>query len=371
MTETTIVSPQSYLTTDGQESLNVRVDGIKGKITNAFNAKLDIMFDLEEIRWSATWLDDEIWKEWDAEYQAKGKNRAPRAWSNWVSLRGIQGDDMKLEDAKSYQLWLATAVLHRLIDAHNDSCDIVSEENLLPLPTSVWQVDAMTALFKRADAVPTSLYEHEDSSGRGVLPPYLPIEEQTHLIEYWETAWQQSPRQFKTVNDIAIPVAPSRETVRKTLESLDLKQPVVPRERTVDALMPSPETDKKRDEVWEGIKARQGAGIKYNAEQQQRSTQQAKEIEEQQEQRSRLFRYNELLVTLKRDINNLDTFVSEVDHTLGTQYFDELRQMKVGMITVADDMERLQAVYELLKTVCQRVASHNPPSGIHMTTIEV
>jgi hypothetical protein len=191
------------------------------------------------------------------------------------------------------------------------------------------------------------------------------------LIEYWETAWQQSPRQFKTVNDVAIPVAPSRETVRKTLESLDLKQPVVPRERTVDALMPSPETEKKRDEVWEGIKARQTTGSNYNAAQQQRSTQQAKEIEEQQEQRSRLFRYNELLVTLKRDINNLDTFVSEVDHTLGTQYFDELRQMKVGMITVADDMERLQSVYELLKTVCQRVASHNPPSGIHMTTIEV
>ena len=85
--------------------------------------------------------DDEIWKEWDAEFQSKGKNRAPRNWSNWVSLRGIQGDDMKLEDSASYTRWLATAVLSRLIEGHNSS-SIIEELPILPLPSSVYQVEA-------------------------------------------------------------------------------------------------------------------------------------------------------------------------------------------------------------------------------------
>lgn len=381
MNETTIVAqPESYLASTDQSALDNRINAIKGKITNAFRSKLFLMFELEEIRWSGSWLDDEIWKEWDASYQAKGETRAPRSWFKWVSMRGIDGDDMSLVDGQSYARWLCTAILYKLIEIHNLTPVPQSGTGVLPLPTSVTQVDAMMPKFRRSEQLPSGLSKRQDisTSGGGTASamPILPAEEQTHLISYWETAWNFNPpeRQFKTIETTGeqVPVPPSRETVRKALESIGEKAPRVEREPVIEVGPADPVQPKKRDEIWEGIKARQQADQSYgfDPEQQRRIQEQAKESQAQQEHRQRLFRWNELLVAFKRSVNDMSVFVNEVDCLLGTQYFAEMREMKVGLITVSDDMDRVMEGVEVLRDICGKLASHNPPSGIEIRTVD-
>ena len=380
MNETTIVAQtESYLASTDQSALDNRINAIKGKITNAFRSKLFLMFDLEEIRWSGNWLDDEIWKEWDASYQAKGEPRAPRSWFKWVSMRGIDGDDMSLGDSHSYARWLCTAILYKLIEIHNLTPFPQSGNGVLPLPTSVTQVDAMMPKFDRAKQLPLGLSEREDistlGSGAASAMPILPAEEQTHLILYWETAWKSNPteRQFKIDKATGeyVPVPPSRDVVRKTLESMGAKDARVPREPT-DVEPDTPAQVKKRDQIWNDIKARQQADQSYGVDpdQQRRIQEQAKESQAQQEHRQRLYRWNELLVTFKRSVNDMSVFVNEIDRTLGTQYFAEMREMKVGLITVSDDMNRVMEGVEVLRDICGKLASHNPPSGLDLLTVD-
>jgi cell fate (sporulation/competence/biofilm development) regulator YlbF (YheA/YmcA/DUF963 family) len=381
--ETTTVSTPVYLAQEVQTSLNDRVSRIKGSLTNAFKAKLDIMFELEAIRWSAEWLDDEIWKRWDAEYQASGKDRAPRSWFKWVSMRGIQSDDMGLDNDASYRRWICTAILYRLIEMHNEAgLASLSDANpaVLPLPSSVSQVDAMMSLVKRADEYPDVWQDHEDiekGNLKSDATPYLPPEEQTHLIGLWQTAWEASPRQFKTVDpntpmESKIPLPPSKETVRKTLEAIGEKDFRKSRDpQTVDVSELSPEQVKKRDEVWDRIKERQQTDSQYDPVQQKRIDQQAREAEETRDARNRVLRYNELLVQLKRDVNALQTFVTEIDRVHGTQLFPEMRDMRLGLISVSDDVERLKETAEALMDICRKVTTANPPSGIDIRTMDV
>jgi cell fate (sporulation/competence/biofilm development) regulator YlbF (YheA/YmcA/DUF963 family) len=381
--ETTTVSTPVYLVQEVQTSLNDRVSRIKGSLTNAFKAKLDIMFELEAIRWSAEWLNDEIWKRWDAEYQAKGKDRAPRHWSRWVSIRGIYSDDMGLDDATKYQRWICTAILYRLIEMHNEA-GLVSETGtnpaVLPLPSSVSQVDAMMSLIKRADQYPDVWQDHEDTE-KGNLKsdatPYLPPEEQTHLIGLWQSAWEASPHQYRKIDrgtpmETVVAVAPSQVTVRKTLEAIGEKDFRRPRDpQTIDVSEPLPEQAKKRDEVWESIKERRQVESQYDPVQQKRLDQQAREAEETRDARNRVLRYNELLVQLKRDVNALQIFVTEIDRVHGTQLFPEMRDMRLGLISVSDDVERLKETAEALMDICRKVTTANPPSGIDIRTMDV
>ena len=381
MNETTIVAqPESYLASTDQSVLDNRINAIKGKITNAFRSKLFLMFDLEEIRWSGNWLNDEIWKVWDVAHQAKGEPRAPRSWVKWVSMRGIDGDDMSLGDGQSYARWLCTAILYKLIEIHNLTPFPQSGNGVLPLPTSVTQVDAMMPKFDRAKQLPPGLSEREDIStlggGTASYMPILPAEEQDPLlIHYWETAWKSNPteRQFKIDKTTGeyVPVPPSQEVVRKTLESIGAKDARVPR-KPIDVGPDTPAQVKKQDQIWNDIKARQQADQSYGVDpdQQRRIQEQAKESQAQQEHRQRLYRWNELLVTFKRSVNDMSVFVNEIDRTLGTQYFAEMREMKVGLITVSDDMNRVMEGVEVLRDICGKLASHNPPSGLDLLTVD-
>lgn len=381
--ETTTVSTPVYLAQEVQTSLNDRVSRIKGSLTNAFRAKLEIMFELESIRWSAEWLDDEIWKRWDAEYQASGKDRAPRSWFKWVSMRGIQSDDMGLDNDASYRRWVCTAILYRLIEMNNAAGEAsLSDASpaILPLPSSVHQVDAMMSLVKRADAYPEAWQDHKETSDGNLnldAAPYLPPEEQTHLIKLWHSAWEASPKQFKKIDpgtpmESVVAVPPSKETVRRTLEAIGEKDFRKPRDpQTIDVSEPTPQQVKQRDEVWESIKERRQVESQYDPVQQRLMAEQAREAEDTRESRNRVLRYNELLVQLKRDVSALQSFVTEIDRVHGTQLFPEMREMRLGLISVSDDVERLKETAEALMDICRKVTTANPPSGIDIRTMDV
>lgn len=388
MNETTIVAqPESYLSLTDQSALDNRINALKGKITDAFRSKLYLMFDLEEIRWSGLWLNDEIWKQWDEPYKANG-GRAPRKWYLWLKDRGLEFDDMDLTAHQSYGRWLCAAILFKLVEMHNSTSAPHCGAEILPLPTSVTQVDALVGRLNSASEFPESWVNHPTVQDRasGLLNhrPILPAEQQTHIVGYWQTAWGMSKRPYGTIQSTGerILLPPSRDTVRLAVEQIGAKAPKESRTVTVDTdSRPSestfdfdqeqdPDQPAKRDKLWDDIQAKQQFNNRYTSDQQQRIQEQAKESQAQQEHRQRLFRWNELLVAFKRSVNDMSVFVNEIDRTLGTQYFAEMREMKVGLITVSDDMDRVMEGVEVLRDICGKLASHNPPSGIEIRTVD-
>lgn len=375
-----IVTPSSYLTEDKQSSLNNWITSIKGKIGHAFKTKLDIILELEQYRWTAEWLDDHIWVEWDKEYQAKGKDRAPREWHRWLSMRGLDGEELEVGSSQVYQRWLCVAILYRVIEMHNAGLtDImsVSPATILPLPTSHSQVISLASMFERGD-LPDAWVKHKD--GFSTPPPLLPPEKQTHLIDVWKTAWESSPKMYKQVDNELVPIPPSYTTVRTVLEEHNIKEFRSSKRSEPDVIdipRPTEKQQKVPDKVWEGIhhrhvqKAKKESDLNYDSGHQSALREQAKQQEQAREHRSKVVEYNRLLVQIKRSVKDLESFVTDIDRSKGTQYFTEMRGMKFDLITVADDVSRLKDTYELLKTVCQKVTSHNPPSGIEIQTINV
>jgi hypothetical protein len=99
----------------------------------------------------------------------------------------------------------------------------------------------------------------------------------------------------------------------------------------------------------------------------------AKSDREQQERLQKKVRdYNSKLNSASVAVHELLVFLRSVDRIDGTQYLDEMRATDVlGLITVEDDMTRLQAMGTDLMEAVNLARSSNPPTGIDMTTVQV
>jgi hypothetical protein len=83
-------------------------------------------------------------------------------------------------------------------------------------------------------------------------------------------------------------------------------------------------------------------------------------------------KYNSKLNGAVASIDELLAFLKSIDRTHGTQYLDELRSINVsGLLTVANDIERIKAIGASMLQIAELSTSSNPPSGIDMTTLNV
>lgn len=97
-----------------------------------------------------------------------------------------------------------------------------------------------------------------------------------------------------------------------------------------------------------------------------------KEREEHERLQAKVREYNSKLNAATSSIHDLLLFLRSVDRIDGTQYLDDMRGIEVlGMITVRDDLTRLQQIGEELMAAVNLARSSNPPTGINMTTVEV
>lgn len=82
--------------------------------------------------------------------------------------------------------------------------------------------------------------------------------------------------------------------------------------------------------------------------------------------------YNSKLNNAAGTVHELLIFLQSVDRIDGTQYLDDMRGIDVlGLVTVHDDLTRLQKMGEDLMASVNLARSCNPPSGIDMTTVEI
>lgn len=82
--------------------------------------------------------------------------------------------------------------------------------------------------------------------------------------------------------------------------------------------------------------------------------------------------YNSKLNAATSSVHELLVFLQSLDRIDGTQFLDDMRSIDVlGLVTVHDDLSRLQKIGEDLMASVTLARSSNPPSGIDMTTIQV
>lgn len=82
--------------------------------------------------------------------------------------------------------------------------------------------------------------------------------------------------------------------------------------------------------------------------------------------------YNSKLNAATSSVHELLVFLQTIDRTDGTEYLDDMREIDVmGLITVKDDLNRLQKIGEDLMGAVTLARSCNSPSGIDMTTVNI
>jgi hypothetical protein len=94
--------------------------------------------------------------------------------------------------------------------------------------------------------------------------------------------------------------------------------------------------------------------------------------EHQQLLDSQIQAYSKALTTASTAVHELFAYMRQLSNVHGTELLDEMRATDYrGFITVADDMQRLQAMGKELMEVVQLAQTSNPPTGIDMTTVNV
>ena len=94
--------------------------------------------------------------------------------------------------------------------------------------------------------------------------------------------------------------------------------------------------------------------------------------ENQKELEDYVRKYNSKLNGAVAAVDELLAFLKSLDRTHGTQHLTEMRSIVVaGLLTVADDVERIQSMGKNLMQIAELSTSSNAPSGIDMTTLDV
>ena len=85
-----------------------------------------------------------------------------------------------------------------------------------------------------------------------------------------------------------------------------------------------------------------------------------------------LRKYNSKLNGAVASVNELLALLKSIDRIHGTQYLGEMRSINVGgLLSVADDIERIKGAGASMLQIAELATSSNPPSGIDMTTLDV
>lgn len=247
-------------------------------------------------------------------------------------------------------------------------------EPSLSAPTSVQHADALRGLIPRR-------YKYNHSWNPSELDQ--PAE---GLVKVWALAQRNAAQQERKNGPTLSDVKSAREELRPQLlrDGLIREQPKAfqrttaermaaaqsRRERTVDV-----ETDEQR-----ATRQREQERIRREAAERQQNAQvnavqaelERAEREAAQALEDKVREYNRHLIGAYDAIHELLVFLRSIDRINGTQYLDEMRATDVmGLITVRDDLTRIQGLGSELMEIARLANSCGTPSGIDMTTLEV
>jgi hypothetical protein len=287
----------------------------------------------------------------------------------------------------TWEQWLKERLPQLLLDAEGRSTSWGDSRRLL------WeQRKLLSSLSAQGGILPakieiaanlTALIPRRFSGPAGWNPAILDDPDAAQgIVKVWQLACQNAEVNQRRNGPTAEDVRAAREELRPALEQQGLIRSApasfqaataarveAARQRTVDVTPANAERFKETMANIRDTKAERTAKVEVDhvrerldaAEQNQRH-----ELEEQ------VRHYNRRLHDASNAIHELLGYLQTLSRTHGTQYLDQMRCIDVlGLITVKDDMQRLQEMGTELMDAVKLARTSDPSTGINAQTIEV
>jgi hypothetical protein len=252
------------------------------------------------------------------------------------------------------------------------------------LPERVQQAEALRPLILRHD------FRHDEGSGGSWNPAVLDDPDAAQgIAKVWELACTNAERNQRKNGPTAEDVRAAREELRPALEQQGLIRSApasfqaataarveAARQRTINVSAVDPAEEERKAAAFRetmakirNTKAERETKVEVDHVRQQID---AAEREHRHELEEQVRHYNRRLHDASKAIHELLGYLQTLSRTHGTQLLDEMRGIDVlGLITVGDDMQRLQEMGTELMAVVKLAQSSDPSTGIDAQTIEV
>jgi hypothetical protein len=392
------------LDTQRQQSLDEQCNKVVGLLGSAFLNKVEAVRALEAIRWTGEWTYDQLWNDLKTG-NMQGMTQAqcdavPKDWYTWlehVREFRIEGEPIA---QKTYSQLRGAGVLIDAINYANTE-RMLGDAGELPLPANQWHVAPFVGLLAKEDPArgrplaerfagfaPAFRQRIEAAAvGDFAATPFLPAAEQTQVVLAWHSVWDALPadRKFHTGgSQKGAPKPPSekfsREVLKSTQEDANSGGGIkVPTGRT--EVLDQVAKQKKAEEQEAARKAHRAlmdkvreARSSQNAINEQERVRRELRMKEEQaldEIKGNVRDYNSMLNSVLVEMDKLLRFLTKISNIKGTVYLEELRQMDMGIVSVADDVQRYRKMQDRLGEIFKLASSSNPPAGIDMSTFTV
>jgi hypothetical protein len=393
---------EEVLDTQRQQSLDEQCNKVVGLLGSAFLNKVEAVRALEAIRWTGEWTYDQLWndlKTGNLEGMTQAEcDRVPKDWFTWlehVREFRIEGEVI----AQPVYSRLRTAGI--LIDAINyaNTERVLGDAGELPLPANEGQVEPyMGLLAKESSAIGAPMAERyagfapafrqRIEAGVKADPqynsnPFLPAAEQTNAVLAWHSVWDALPAARKFEKN-GSPRPPAQKFSRAVLASTQEEKSSdggikVPTGRT--EVLDRVAQEKKREEqerariehrkLMDKVRESRSQQSAINEQERVRRELRMKEEQELDEIKGYVRDYNSSINKVLQEMSGLHNFLRKISNLKGTQYLEEMRQMDMGIVSVADDVQRYRKMQDRLGEIFKLASSSNPPTGIDMSTFTV
>jgi hypothetical protein len=290
----------------------------------------------------------------------------------------------------TWEQWLKERLPQLLPEASRESTNWGDRRRLL------WEQRELISSTRPGGALPTSqevadhlksLIPRKFSGPAGWNPAILNDPDAAEgIAKVWELACQNAQVNQRRNGPTAEDVRAAREELRPVLEKQGLIRSApasfqaataarveAARQRTIDV---DPVQEERKAAAFRetmanirDTKAERTAKVEVDQVREQLDTAE-KERRHTLEQEVRI--YNGRLHAASTAIHDLLGYLQSLSRIHGTELLDEMRCIDVlGLITVKDDMQRLQDAGQELIQAVNLARSSQPPTGIDMTTLEV
>jgi hypothetical protein len=245
------------------------------------------------------------------------------------------------------------------------------------LPERVQQAEALRPLILRHD------FRHDEGTGGSWNPAILDDPDAAEgIAKVWELACRNADQNQRRNGPTAEDVRAAREELRDALEQQGLIRSApasfqaataarvkAALQRTVDVTPANAERFKDTMANIRDTKAERTAKVEVDHVREQLDAAEHQRLHELQEE---VRGYSSNLIAASKAIHGLLCYLQSLSRIHGTQLLDEMRRTDfMGLVTVSDDMQRLQEMGQELMQAVNLARSSDPPTGINAQTIEV
>jgi hypothetical protein len=202
------------------------------------------------------------------------------------------------------------------------------------------------------------------------------------IAKVWELACRNADHNQRRNGPTSEDVRAAREELRPALEQQGLIRSApasfqaataarveAARNRTVDVTPSDPAAFRDTMANIRDTKAERTAKVEVDHVREQLDAAEHQRLHELQEE---VRGYSSNLIAASKAIHGLLGYLQSLSRIHGTQLLDEMRRTDfMGLVTVSDDMQRLQEMGQELMQAVNLARSSDPPTGINAQTIEV